>query len=93
MKTIKQTVLFNASPNDIFEMLMDSKKHSRFTGAPARISRKVVGKISAYEGYIEGENVELVQDKKIVQKWRESDWPEGHFSIATYELKKSGKGA
>ena len=92
MKTITQTVLFDASPHEVFEMLMDSKKHSAFTGAEAIISRKAGGSVFAYDGYIEGKNLEIIRDRKIVQKWRGSDWHEGVFSIATFELKPSGKG-
>jgi len=33
---------------------MDSRKHTRFTGAKAKISRKVNGGIYYYDGYIEG---------------------------------------
>lgn len=91
-KTIRQTVTFKASPHDVYEALMDSKKHSKFTGAKASISREVGGKVNAYGGYIEGVNVKLVPDKKIVQKWRGSGWPDEHYSTATFELKKSGKG-
>lgn len=32
-KTIEQSVTFNASPHDVYEALMDSEKHSQFTGA------------------------------------------------------------
>ncbi len=92
MKTIKQIVNFRASQHEIYEMLMDSKKHAKFTGSKASMSRKVGGKISAYDGYIEGKNLELVKDKKIVQKWRGSDWPEGHFSMAIFELRKARNG-
>ena len=92
MKTIKQKVIFKASPHDIYEMLMDSKKHAAFTGDDAEISRRVGGKITAYGGYIDGKNVELVKDSKIVQKWRGSDWLEGHYSTATFELKAVGDG-
>lgn len=88
MKTIKQTVTFNASPHEIYEMLMDSDKHSEFTESPAKISRKVGGHFSTWDGYSSGINVELVQDRKIIQKWRASDWPQGHYSIATFELEK-----
>lgn len=91
-KTIKQTAIFKASPHEVYESLMDSKKHSEFSGEGANISRKVGGKISAYSGYIEGENVKLVADKKIVQKWRGSDWPYGHYSTATFEMKKIPRG-
>jgi activator of HSP90 ATPase len=93
-KTIKQTVTFNAEPREIFDMLMDSKKHSIFTGTKSLISKKVGGKFSAYDGYIEGTNLELVPGKKIVQMWRGSDWPEGHYSKATFkfiELKNKTK--
>jgi activator of HSP90 ATPase len=85
---IRQTITFRASPHEVYEMLMDSQKHAKFTGSPAKISRKVGGKISAYDGYITGENVELIEDKKIVQLWRGSDWPEGVVSKATFALKK-----
>ena len=91
-KTIHQSVTFKASPHDVYEALMDSKKHSKFTGFKASISREVGGKINAYGGYIEGVNVKLVPDKNIVQKWRGSDWPDEHYSTVTFELKKSGKG-
>ncbi len=91
-KNIKQTVTFKASPHDVYDMLMDSKKHSKFTGGVASISQKVGGKISAYDGYIEGKNLELEPDKKIVQSWRGSDWPEGYYSKTTFKLEKTETG-
>ena len=92
MKTIRQTVTFNATPHEVYEVLMDSKKHSAFTEAEAKISKKVGGKFSAYDSYIEGKNMQLMPGKKIVQEWRGSDWPEKHFSIATFELKQIKSG-
>lgn len=89
-KTIKQTVVFNTNPHEVYETLMDSKKHSEFTESEAKISRNINGKFSAWGGDISGTNLELVKDKKIVQKWRSNDWPEGHYSTATFELKKVG---
>ena len=92
MKTIKQIAKFNVSPHEVYEILMDSKKHAAFTESGAKISRKIGGKISAYDGWIKGKNVKLIKDKKIVQKWRGEDWPEGHYSIAKFELKKINSG-
>jgi len=86
VKTIKQEIMFDSKPHDIYELLMDSEKHASITGDPASISRDVGGEILAGDGYIDGENLELVTDKKIVQKWRGNDWPEGHYSTATFEL-------
>jgi activator of HSP90 ATPase len=91
-KTIRQSITFKASPHEVYDALMDSRKHARFTGAQARISRKAGGKFTAYDGYIEGVNLNLVPDKKIVQSWRGSDWPENHYSMATFSLKKCKNG-
>ncbi len=87
MKTIRQAITFKASPREVYEALMDSRKHAKFTGGNAAISRKAGGKFSAFDGYCYGTNLELVKDKMIVQSWRASDWPEGLFSKATFALK------
>ena len=87
-KTIRQSVTLKASPHDVYEALMDSRKHSQLTGGKASISREVGGKFSAFDGYCEGTNLQLVPDKKIVQSWRASDWPEGHYSKVTFSLKE-----
>ena len=92
-KNIKQNIIIKAAPREIYETLMDSKKHSEFTGGEAKINPKVGGKFTAYDGYAEGKNLELAPDKKIIQSWRASDWPEGHFSTVTFLLKKNGKGS
>jgi activator of HSP90 ATPase len=91
-KTIRQSATFRTSPHVVYEMLMDSRKHARFTGETASISRKVGGKFTAYGGYISGVNLELVPDKKISQSWRGSDWPEGHFSRVTFSLEEARGG-
>ena len=76
-KDIQQKETFKAPIHDDYEALMDSRKHARFTGAPARMSQKTGGTFSAYDGYITGVSIELVSDARIVQAWCGSDWPEG----------------
>jgi activator of HSP90 ATPase len=85
-RIINQTVIFKALPHDVYEALMDSKKHAAFTGAKASISREVGGTITAYDDYIVGKNIELIPDRKIVQDWRAVDWQEGYFSRITFEF-------
>ncbi len=87
-KNIRQSVTIKASPKDVYEALMDSKKHTKFTRHKASISREIGGKFSAYRDYIKGVNLELAEGKKIVQSWRGSDWPKDHFSTVTYSLTK-----
>lgn len=91
-KTIRQLVTFKAEPHDVYELLMDSQKHAQFTGAGAKISRMIGGKVSAYDGYATGVNLELVQDERIVQTWRGSDWQNGYYSKTTFALKKVKSG-
>jgi len=86
-KNIKQEVRFKVGPHEVYEALMDSKKHAALTGQSAMVSRRVGGAFSAYDGYITGKNLVLVPDKKIVQSWQASDWPEGCVSKATFLLK------
>lgn len=91
-KTIRQSVTFKATPHEVYEALMDSRRHGRFTGAKARVSRKVGGRWSVFGGGLSGTNLELVPDRKIVQSWRSSDWPEGHYSRATFALRRVSGG-
>ncbi len=86
-KIIRQVVTFKANPHQVYEALMDSKKHTAFTGDKATISRQVGGAFQAGDGYISGTNLELIPDQKIVQAWRGSDFPEGVMSKATFTLK------
>ncbi|MDO8635413.1 MAG: SRPBCC family protein [Dehalococcoidia bacterium] len=87
MKTIRQTVTFIASRHEVYELLIDAKKHSELTGSDVKLSRKAGDKFSIYDGEIEGVNLELVPDAKIVQSWRYSDWPKGHYSRVAFSLK------
>jgi len=41
--TLQQTITFKASPRDVYEMIMDSRKHSLPSSEKARICRKVSG--------------------------------------------------
>ncbi len=85
-RTITETVRFTATPHELYELLMDAKKHAAFTGGAAKISRRVGGAFSVFDGYAVGKNIELVKDERIVQSWRASDWKEGVWSTVTFVL-------
>ena len=74
---IEQSVTFKSTPTELYELFMDSAKHAAATGAPARISRKVGGKWSAFGGMILGKNLALIPNRMIVQSWRSSAWKIG----------------
>jgi activator of HSP90 ATPase len=90
--TIHQEVNFEASPQRLYEALLDSKQFTALSGAPAEISREAGGAFSAFGGQIVGRNLELVQNKRIVQAWRPLSWPAGVYSIVRFEFKPQGTG-
>ena len=73
-RVIEQSVIFKSSPSNLYELFMDSAKHSDVTGAPADVSREVGGKWNAHGGRIGGTNLALVPGRMIVQAWRSNGW-------------------
>jgi activator of HSP90 ATPase len=91
-RNLRHVVGIKARPAVVYDALMDSKKHAAFTGAPAKISRAVGGRFTAHGRHLAGINVELARNKRIVQAWRATNWPAGHFSIVTFDLKPTRAG-
>jgi activator of HSP90 ATPase len=89
---IRQTVIFPVPPQVVYDAIMDEKQHAVFTGAKARIDQSVGGKFTAWDGYIDGTNLELIPGKKIVQKWHAADWEEGIYSTVTFTFSPDPKG-
>jgi activator of HSP90 ATPase len=91
-KSIRQTVTLDASPEKIYALFMDEKKHAAITGSKVNMSTKVNGKFNIFDGYCHGFNIELIEGKKIVQAWHfaEDGWPDSHFSICTFQLEQVG---
>ena len=60
---------------------------------PAKISRKVGGKWSAFQGMIYGKNLMLIPNRMIVQSWRSSEWKKrdpDSVLVAQFEKHPSG---
>jgi activator of HSP90 ATPase len=91
-KNIRHKVTIGAAPKKVYAALIEEKRHAKFTGEPATISRKVGGAFSCYGGYVSGINLELVPFKRIIQAWRGKGWPAGTYSIATFALAKAAGG-
>ena len=89
---IHQEIDFKASPQRVYEALLDAKEFSEFSTMPAQIDSAVGGTFSLFNKHIVGRNLELVPNKRIVQAWRVVDWPPGVYSIARFELIPQGSG-
>jgi len=73
-RMIRHNVLIPlASPEEVYRAFVSSKEHTEFTGSEAKCSAKVGGRFTAWDKYISGKNLELVQGKKIVQEWKTSE--------------------
>jgi activator of HSP90 ATPase len=87
--TIEQDITFEAPVKDVYEAILDAKKHAAFTQSEVHISDKEGEDFTAYDGYIEGKNYELIPHSKIVQIWKamEAEWPDEHYSVIEFHLK------
>jgi activator of HSP90 ATPase len=70
------TALIPAQPAAIYTAWLDSEGHRAMTGAEATCSVEIEGAFQAWGGYIEGRNLELQENERIVQAWRTSEFSE-----------------
>ena len=91
-KTIKQKVTFKVAPEVVYGVLTDAKKLSVLSEKKALISESVGGRFSIFAGRIEGINVDFSPPYRIVQAWREAQFPQGVFSMASFQLNRTPNG-
>jgi len=92
--SVSQKEKFLCSPDDLYATLTDPNRVKAYAGADAEFIPEKGKPFKLFGGYVTGENVELERPNKIVQKWRFSSWPEGHYSTVTITLEaKEGKTA
>ena len=90
---IQQSVRFRTTPQALFDLYMDSKKHSRSTGAPARISPKVGSRFTAFGKQLEGKTLHVVPGRQVVQFWRATHWKKDDASILVLTFSRVAGGA
>ncbi|KAF9432244.1 hypothetical protein BGZ76_011078, partial [Entomortierella beljakovae] len=84
---LEDTIELQASAHDIYDVLLNQAKVVAWTrSASSTIEAKVGAKFSFFGGNVSGEIKELAEDKKIVQSWRLSTWPAGHYSTVTMDI-------
>ncbi len=84
---------FAVKPAALYKAWLDSSLHSQMTGGAADCTNVEGGDHSAWDGYIRGKNVELLENKKIVQTWRTTEFDEtDEDSVLTIELAEVPEG-
>jgi activator of HSP90 ATPase len=101
---IHQEIGFGVPPAEVYETLLDAARFDAVTklgeafktgklgNKPTAIAREVGGPFTIFGGYIDGQQVELVPAKRIVQVWREEIWPVGIYSIVRFDLSAIASG-
>jgi activator of HSP90 ATPase len=74
-ESVRVSAIIAAPAKQIYAAWLSSAGHSAMTDSAAKASTRVGGKFTAWDGYIEGRNIELVPHTLIVQAWRTSDFP------------------
>lgn len=89
MKTIKQTYLIDAPVDEVWKALVDPAYINDWGGGPAKMGDKVGFEFSLWGGSIWGKNIEVLENKKLIQEWfsdEENKWDKP--SIVSFTLFK-----
>ena len=65
-----------ATPDAVYAAWLNSDGHAKMTGSPAVASREVGAAFAAWDGYIQGRNLELEPPRRLLQSWRTSEFEE-----------------
>ncbi|HIN38835.1 MAG TPA: ATPase [Flavobacteriales bacterium] len=85
--------IIKATTKEIYSAWLNSQLHTQMTGGEANCSDKVGASFTAWDGYISGKNLELFENKKIVQTWRTTEFSEDdEDSILTIQLSEIKEG-
>ncbi len=75
-ETVELREIIEATTQEIYSAWLNSQLHTQMTGGEANCSDKVGASFTAWDGYISGKNLELLENKKIVQTWRTTEFSE-----------------
>lgn len=91
MKDLKRYYTLHAAPKDVFNALTNKKMLEIWTGEPVEMGLEPGSVFSLWGGSISGINLEIEENKKIVQQWFFDE--EDEKSIVTIKIHPHKKGA
>lgn len=77
LESVSVSDIIPASPEAIYRAYLDSDGHAALTGSPASVDGRIGGKFTAWDGYIMGTTLEMEPDRRVVQAWRTTEFPDG----------------
>jgi len=74
-ESFELVISFPVPPAHLYAMWLHPVWHGHFTGGAEAIVTDLLGELySCWDGYIEGKNLTLEADRRIVQSWRTEDF-------------------
>lgn len=73
-ESIRLKEIFKVQPIVLYNAWLNSETHTKMTGGEAICEPKKGVKFSAWDDYIFGENIDLIENQKIVQTWRTTEF-------------------
>lgn len=94
-RTIQQVVKFKGvSPEELFDIFMDSKKHGEVIGAEVKMGKKTGDSFTLFNGVVKGKNLLIVPKRLTVRAWRGNVWKKDDLdSIESMVFEKIPGGA
>jgi len=89
MPTIEQKYEMNATPEEVFDALVNPDTIQHWSGDEAKMGPDVGDTFTLWGGQMFGTNIEVVKNKKLVQEWCYDQWEAP--SKVTFTLKPKGK--
>jgi activator of HSP90 ATPase len=89
MPTIEQKYEMDATPEEVFEALVNPEIIQRWSKDEAKMGANVGDSFTLWGGQMFGKNLEVVKDKKLVQEWSYDQWDAP--SKVTFTIKAKGK--
>jgi activator of HSP90 ATPase len=80
MHTFKVTARIPATAREVYDSWLDGERHARMTGGAATGYPTEGSTFTAWDGYISGRNLELVDGERILQSWRTTEFGEDDAS-------------
>jgi len=90
LSTLQLSENFQCRANEIYDAWTKPEMVTAFTRGPCKLEASKGGIFELFGGNVSGKFEELVPNKKIVQSWRYSQWPSGHFSNVVIEFDEKG---
>nr|AIU47030.1 heat shock protein [Phenacoccus solenopsis] len=87
-KTLTTSQSFQCTGPELYNALTQMELVTAFTNGPVKMEVKEGGKFELFGGNIHGTFLELVPNKKIVQRWRTKRWPAEHYSTVTITIEQ-----